>query len=59
MAVLWGPMHGRGLQVSLGYFLLPLVLVLAGSVLYGEKISKFQWIAIVLAIIGVGHEIFD
>ncbi len=52
-------MHGRGLQVSLGYFLLPLVLVLAGSVLYGEKISKFQWIAIVLAIIGVGHEIFD
>ncbi len=55
---LWGPMHGRGLQVSLGYFLLPLVLVLAGSVLYGEKISKFQWVAIVLAIVGVGHEIF-
>ena len=23
-----------------------------------RKISKFQWIAIVLAIIGVGHEIF-
>ncbi len=39
---LWGPMHGRGLQVSLGYFLLPLVLVLAGSVLYGEKLSKLQ-----------------
>ncbi|QNW98971.1 EamA family transporter RarD [Acinetobacter seifertii] len=55
---LWGPMHGRGLQVSLGYFLLPLVLVLAGSVLYGEKISKFQWVAIILAIVGVGHEIF-
>lgn len=34
-----GPMHGRGLQVSLGYFLLPLVLVLAGSVLYGENIE--------------------
>lgn len=55
---LWGPMHGRGLQVSLGYFLLPLVLVLAGSVLYGEKISKFQWVAIILAVIGVGHEIW-
>ncbi len=55
---LWGPMHGRGLQVSLGYFLLPLVLVLAGSVLYGEKISKFQWVAIVLAVIGVSHEIW-
>ncbi len=55
---LCGPMHGRGLQVSLGYFLLPLVLVLAGSVLYGEKISKFQWVAIILAVIGVSHEIW-
>ena len=25
---LWGPINGRGLQVSLGYFLLPLVMVL-------------------------------
>lgn len=39
---LWGPMNGRGLQVSLGYFLLPLVLVLSGSLFYGEKLSKFQ-----------------
>ena len=55
---LWGPMHGRGLQVSLGYFLLPLVLVLAGSFLYGEKLSKFQYLAVVLAVFGVGHEIW-
>ena len=55
---LWGPMHGRGLKVSLEYFLLALVLVLAGSVLYGEKISKFQWVAIILAVIGVSHEIW-
>ena len=55
---LWGPMHGRGLQVSLGYFLLPLVLVLAGSFLYGEKLSKLQYIAVFLAVFGVGHEIW-
>lgn len=55
---LWGPMHGRGLQVSLGYFLLPLVLVLAGSFLYGEKLSKFQYLAVLLAMFGVGHEIW-
>lgn len=53
---LWGPMHGRGLQVSLGYFLLPLILVLVGSVLYGEKLSKFQCVAVALAMFGVGHE---
>ena len=55
---LWGPMNGRGLQVSLGYFLLPLVLVLAGSVFYKEKLSKFQMLAVAFAILGVGHELW-
>lgn len=55
---LWGPMHGRGLQVSLGYFLLPLVLVLAGSVFYKEKLSKFQIVAVICAVLGVGHELW-
>ncbi|MFW1799161.1 EamA family transporter RarD [Acinetobacter nematophilus] len=55
---LWGPMNGRGLQVSLGYFLLPLVLVLAGSIFYKEKLSKFQMVAVAFAVIGVGHELW-
>ncbi|OTG81561.1 EamA family transporter RarD [Acinetobacter sp. ANC 4648] len=53
---LWGPMNGRGLQVSLGYFLLPLVLVLVGSLVYKEKLSKFQMLAVVFACLGVAHE---
>lgn len=55
---LWGPINGRGLQVSLGYFLLPLVMVLVGCVLYKEKLSKWQLAAVMLAILGVGHEIW-
>ncbi|GAA5183335.1 EamA family transporter RarD [Acinetobacter kookii] len=55
---LWGPMNGRGLQVSLGYFLLPLVMVLIGCVLYKEKLSKWQLAAVMLAMLGVGHEIW-
>lgn len=55
---LWGPMNGRGLQVSLGYFLLPLVLVLVGSVFYKEKLSKFQMVAVFFAVVGVGHELW-
>ncbi|WP_296280114.1 EamA family transporter RarD [uncultured Acinetobacter sp.] len=55
---LWGPMNGRGLQVSLGYFLLPLVLVLAGSIFYKEKLSKFQMVAVAFAALGVGHELW-
>ena len=55
---LWGPINGRGLQVSLGYFLLPLVMVLFGCFLYKEKLSRWQTVAVVLAIVGVGHEIW-
>jgi len=55
---LWAPMHGRGMQVSLGYFLLPLVLVLVGSVFYKEKLSWFQKIAVLCAVLGVVHEIW-
>ncbi|WP_120430368.1 EamA family transporter RarD [Acinetobacter baylyi] len=56
---LWAPMNGRGLEVSLGYFLLPLVLVLIGSLFYKEKLSRFQQIAVLLAILGVAHEIWQ
>src|SRR5690606_21330026 len=30
----WAPLNGRALQVALGYFLLPLVLVIVGRYLY-------------------------
>ena len=55
---LWGPINGRGLQVSLGYFLLPLVMVLVGCVLYKEKLSRWQIAAVTFAVIGVGHELW-
>ncbi|NHB58174.1 EamA family transporter RarD [Acinetobacter sp. 194] len=55
---LWGPINGRGLEVSLGYFLLPLVMVLFGCLLYKEKLTAWQIAAVVFAIIGVGHEIW-
>ena len=54
---LWAPLHGRALPVSLGYFLLPLVMVLAGRVLYRERLSHLQWLATALAGAGVLHEV--
>lgn len=56
---LWGPMNGRGMQVSLGYFLLPLVLVLVGAVFYKEKLSIWQRVAVVCAVLGVGHQVWQ
>ncbi|MCU1730149.1 MULTISPECIES: EamA family transporter RarD [unclassified Pseudomonas] len=56
---LWAPLHGRSLEVSLGYFLLPLTMVLTGRLVYGERLSRLQKVAVFFAITGVGHELFQ
>ncbi|MGN7295492.1 EamA family transporter RarD [Rhizobium sp. SAFR-030] len=53
---LWAPMNDAALEVSLGYFLLPLVIVLAGGAIYREKLTALQTLAVSLATIGVVHE---
>jgi chloramphenicol-sensitive protein RarD len=50
---LWAPLHGRALQVSMGYFLLPLVMVLVGRLFYGERLSLLQKLAVASAATGV------
>jgi chloramphenicol-sensitive protein RarD len=55
---LWAPLHGRMLEVSLGYFLLPLTMVLVGRFYYRERIDGLQWLAVACAGIGVAHEIW-
>lgn len=49
----WGPVTGNALAVSMGYFLLPLVLVALGVVLYKERLSGFGIGAVALAAVGV------
>lgn len=43
----------RVLEASLGYFINPLLLILAGRFIFKETLSKYQKIAIVLATLGV------
>lgn len=54
---MWAPMAGRGLPVSLGYFLLPLVMVLIGRVLHRERLSGPHKLATALAAAGVAAEL--
>ena len=53
----WAPLNGRGLQVALGYFLLPLVLVVAGKFLYRDRLAWWQWTAATVAAAGVVFEV--
>ena len=54
----WAPLAGRMLEVSLGYFLLPLAMVLAGRVFYGERLRPLQRMAVFCALLGVAHELW-
>jgi chloramphenicol-sensitive protein RarD len=52
---LWAPLHNRALDVSLGYFMLPLTLILAGRLVYQERLSAWQKLAVASALAGVAH----
>lgn len=54
---MWAPLNGYSLDVSLGYFLLPLSMVLTGRLFFGERLSYFQKIAVFLASLGVLNEL--
>jgi chloramphenicol-sensitive protein RarD len=55
---MWAPLHGRMLEVSLGYFLLPLTMVLVGRFYYRERLVPLQWLAVGFAAVGVAHELW-
>lgn len=51
---IWGVTNGHVLETALGYFINPLVTVMAGVVLLGEKLARAKWVAIGIATIAVG-----
>ncbi|HKT72851.1 MAG TPA: EamA family transporter RarD [Steroidobacteraceae bacterium] len=51
----WAVGHGRVVESSLGYFINPLVNVLLGTALLGERFNRVQWLAIAIAALGVVH----
>lgn len=54
---MWGPVNGFGLDITLGYFLLPLVMIVVGRFLYHESMSALQWVAAICAAMGIGYDI--
>lgn len=54
----WAPLSGNALSTSLGYFMLPLTMVISGRVFYKERFSFLQKIAVALAFCGVVLEVY-
>lgn len=54
LVFVWGVNHGRVIECSLGYFLQPLASVLVGRFALGERLTRLQALALVVAASGVG-----
>ena len=50
---IWGVNHGHVVETSLGYFINPLVTVLMGVFVLGERLRQLQWVALGVAMLAV------
>jgi chloramphenicol-sensitive protein RarD len=50
---IWGVNHHHVVEASLGYFINPLVSVLMGVLVLGERLRRLQWVALAIAGVAV------
>jgi len=58
LVYVWAVNNGRMVEASLGYYINPLVNVLLGMVLLGERLRRLQWLAVALAATGVAQQVW-
>lgn len=59
LVYVWAVNNGRMLEASLGYYINPLVNVLLGMLVLGERLRRMQWIAVALAAAGVTQQLWQ
>ncbi len=52
----WAVSQERVLETSLGYYMNPLINVLLGVLVLGERLRLLQWLAVAIAAVGVAYE---
>ncbi len=50
---IWCVNNGHVLDASLAYYINPILTILAGAVIYKEKLTRLQWLSVALAAAGV------
>ncbi|MBN8430035.1 EamA family transporter RarD [Microbulbifer salipaludis] len=56
---IWAVVNDHLLDASLGYYINPLISVLLGVLVLGERLRPLQWIAVALATLGIGYELWQ
>lgn len=59
LVYVWAVNNGRMLEASLGYYINPLINVLLGMLILGERLRPLQWAAVSLAAVGVLQQIWQ
>ncbi len=57
LVFIWAVGQSMILEISLGYYITPLLSVLLGMVFLGERLRPLQWIAVLLAVTGVVYQL--
>lgn len=53
----WAVLNGHIVEASLGYYLTPILSIIAGLVFFRERLNRLQWISVILAASGVASMI--
>lgn len=59
LTYVWAVNTDRMLEASLGYYINPLINVLLGMLLLGERLRRLQWVAVGLATVGVAQQVWQ
>lgn len=50
---IWAAGHGHLLDSSLAYYLNPILAILLGALVFGERLNKLQWLSVAVAAAGI------
>ncbi len=53
LVYIWAVTHGYIIEASLGYYINPLISMALGAVFLSERLRKYQYVAVFLAVVGV------
>ena len=59
LVYVWAVNNDRMLEASLGYYINPLINVLLGLLILGERLRRLQWLAVGLAVLGVAQQVWQ